>query len=1002
MRFNKILFKLILLIMATPLIAGESFALNGGAGISASNGTVTTNSTSTNFISNSASLSCSSSAGKLIVDSTADTLSYCSSGGSTVKYAALGNDSGESTAAGANSVDMPGDTTGNYVSDISGTSNQIEVSLTPAENATATLSLPSDIDIGGKTSFEIPNAAAPSVTVFGQIAGDNNLWGASRGAVVAYDGTASTALVGALVSDTPVDKQVPQYNTGGTVTWEYTNGEYDARSLGMACDGTTNDKTAFDAAYDALTTNGGTIVIPAGKTCMVGSDVNVESNVRLKCQPGGTIKAVSGGTWILGVMEWFDGAGLANDSPVEGCNFDLNGEHTPGVSVFGTRNSVTRSRFYGGDTSNGSAWNMVYYGCSGAGCEFAQNQIACADTLGANDTGLGIAGSTAAGELSVARNNSIKNCDLYGINVTAGNVNVVNNSVAATSTTTATVGIANAGSGDVVGNTVSISGSSGYGISLTATNQAVSNRVTVSGASGVGISMDANYNTVSANRVVVSGTGGKAFWAKALGATITGNTYELTSVTGGTDNAEGIHVGDGGSFDWYNNITGNVGSVTTTDSQTHVVLGGTLSVISGNIFNSGKYGVVPSQASIAEFGSGFNVNITGNRFYVIGTTAIIAVNGFIITGNYIAWMPSGSTAAIELGDDRTMKSGNSHTNITGNLIHTNNTGVIGVKANEIEKTCDGGSKQYQACTTDDTNASTGCPGATCTGCCDTNTVGISGIQIVGNHFLWNFADAGNAIDLSQGLSSASGDLYNWVIAGNTFDNNTVAADSVAAIECSASNQSKVHDIEVGVNSYAGYTVATGDTSEGRIGMNCTPDMIDDVDTTLMWFPAAGCNGSSAYPAYDLPTSSAPTAVCYGSNIRRGFLSYPNSSDTAGFVGWSLPSTNSYQFFVKPIYTVDTANTTSTRWGFTIKCQENNNDVDNTWSETEANMDTAFINNAYDFMVPTTYTTVGAVVCAKPVVTMRVRRIGSNSTAGQDDQVQASLLHGVQVWVRKQD
>lgn len=71
------------------------------------------------------------------------------------------------------------------------------------------------------TNFmQLPVGAAPTTDAFGEIAGDNNAWAASRGAVQHFDGTANTYLVGTLVSDTPSNGQVPKWNTGGTVTWE--------------------------------------------------------------------------------------------------------------------------------------------------------------------------------------------------------------------------------------------------------------------------------------------------------------------------------------------------------------------------------------------------------------------------------------------------------------------------------------------------------------------------------------------------------------------------------------------------------------------------------------------------------------------------------------------------------------------------------------------------------------------------------------------------------------
>lgn len=137
----------------------------------------------------------------------------------------------------ANAVALTTDTTGNYVADVAGTANEITSTHTPAEGSTATISLPATIDLGGKTSFEIPNAAAPTVDAFGEIAGDNNLWAASRGAPVFFDGTAAVALVGALVSDAPSNGQVPTWNTGGTITWESVAGSGDITGVGDVTSG---------------------------------------------------------------------------------------------------------------------------------------------------------------------------------------------------------------------------------------------------------------------------------------------------------------------------------------------------------------------------------------------------------------------------------------------------------------------------------------------------------------------------------------------------------------------------------------------------------------------------------------------------------------------------------------------------------------------------------------------------------------------------------------------
>lgn len=152
-----------------------------------------------------------------------------------------------STTIAANSVALTTDTTGNYVVDVAGTANEVTLSHTPAEGSTATVSLPAVIDLGGKTSLEVPNAAAPETTVFGQVAGDNNAWAASHGALQFYDGTTNTWLLGTITGDTPSNGQVPKWNTDGTITWE-------ADSTGGAGSSFVNGVAVSDANITNTTT----------------------------------------------------------------------------------------------------------------------------------------------------------------------------------------------------------------------------------------------------------------------------------------------------------------------------------------------------------------------------------------------------------------------------------------------------------------------------------------------------------------------------------------------------------------------------------------------------------------------------------------------------------------------------------------------------------------------------------------------------------------------------
>lgn len=71
---------------------------------------------------------------------------------------------------------------------ITGTSNEITVSNGDGVSGNPTLSLPSTIDLGGKTSLEIPNSATPTVDADGEIAVDTTVTDWSHGILKYYSG----------------------------------------------------------------------------------------------------------------------------------------------------------------------------------------------------------------------------------------------------------------------------------------------------------------------------------------------------------------------------------------------------------------------------------------------------------------------------------------------------------------------------------------------------------------------------------------------------------------------------------------------------------------------------------------------------------------------------------------------------------------------------------------------------------------------------------------------
>ena len=89
-----------------------------------------------------------------------------------------------------NLITLATHTTGNYIATITGTTNEISVSGSGTENAAVTLSLPATIDLGGKTSFELPNGA-PTVNAAGEIAIDT-----TSGQLKWFDGNATHIVTG--------------------------------------------------------------------------------------------------------------------------------------------------------------------------------------------------------------------------------------------------------------------------------------------------------------------------------------------------------------------------------------------------------------------------------------------------------------------------------------------------------------------------------------------------------------------------------------------------------------------------------------------------------------------------------------------------------------------------------------------------------------------------------------------------------------------------------------
>lgn len=230
---------------------GDITAVTAGTGLSGGGtvGPVTLNvdSSEAGFLTAGALTCGASTAGKAQIHTTA--LQYCDNAATpTLRYAAYGDSTGLATA---------GDSATAFFS-AGALEKARQHASTTYIDAANTYSTGAQ-DFGAATSLEVPNGASPTTSTFGQIAGDNNAWAASRGAPQWYDGTANVYLVGALASDTPLNGQVPRWNTGGTITWEFAAG--DVTGAGSSTD---EAIVRFDGTGGALLQNSVILISDTG------------------------------------------------------------------------------------------------------------------------------------------------------------------------------------------------------------------------------------------------------------------------------------------------------------------------------------------------------------------------------------------------------------------------------------------------------------------------------------------------------------------------------------------------------------------------------------------------------------------------------------------------------------------------------------------------------------------------------------------------------------------
>lgn len=228
------------------LLPSQVYAVASGTGVTIVNGSFSVDSTKNNFLGNSSSLSCTASTGNVIVDTTASTLSWCSSG---VTYqSALGDDSGNAKS---------GDSATSFFS-----SGILEAIVGGTGNGFTEFTGPTTV----KKTFTLPDASTTICTTYGVCTG-------YQAALSGGDVTTTSGGAIATIGDEKVTESKLDAATSPTdeycLTYESSSGRFEWQVCGSSgvtgisddADSTTTGSTVKLAGGSGITTTRSTDTI---------------------------------------------------------------------------------------------------------------------------------------------------------------------------------------------------------------------------------------------------------------------------------------------------------------------------------------------------------------------------------------------------------------------------------------------------------------------------------------------------------------------------------------------------------------------------------------------------------------------------------------------------------------------------------------------------------------------------------------------------------------------
>lgn len=187
---------------------------------------------------------------------------------------------------------------------ITGTANEIDVTNGDGVSGNPTLDLADAIDLGGKTSLELPNSTSPTVNAHGEIALDTSITDMSHGLLKVYSGE-ETAVIAVPVSE------LTGMSNGQTIVYNSTADEFriDTPSSPVPI-GATAISTSTNLSYGS---HQGMLL----KVDSSGSAVDL------------TLQTVAAGSWATGSYLWImvddNGSNSTDLTPSGGVTLHYNG-----------------------------------------------------------------------------------------------------------------------------------------------------------------------------------------------------------------------------------------------------------------------------------------------------------------------------------------------------------------------------------------------------------------------------------------------------------------------------------------------------------------------------------------------------------------------------------------------------------------------------------------------------------------------------------------------------